>query len=78
MSIRDAFIAYETNHNTNTLIAAARAAGVTAKERDIIKAAEVAAKSDNDKPVRLLPVVPGQPTLLEQRADQFVAAVASL
>lgn len=76
MSLKQAFIAYEASHNTNPLIAAARAAGVTAKDRDIIKVAEAAAEGvpygDANRPVRSISA------LLEQRADEFVAAIAKL
>jgi hypothetical protein len=77
MSLKDAFIAYEQNHNTNPLVAACRAAGVTKTEKEIVSAAEAAAtrfpgleiKNDAPAPVR------ADAELLEQRAAQFVAAV---
>jgi hypothetical protein len=76
MSLKDAFIGFEQNHDTNQLIAAARAAGVSVdvSDKGILLAAEQAAEGVHDgnggrKPVRT------SPELLEQRAEQFVAAV---
>jgi hypothetical protein len=72
MSLKEALIAYANDHNTNKLIAAARAAGVTKSVKEIVNAGEAVGEG-----VPTGDGAPGHPSrvpgLIEERAEQQAA-----
>jgi hypothetical protein len=72
MSLKEALIAYANDHNTNKLVAAADAAGVTKTVKEVVNAGE--AVGEGVPTGDGAPKHPGSfPGLIEQRAEQQAA-----